>query len=199
MKNTIHTKLPDKQSASFLEILKNPITPFHQPRLERIDAEDFSSVKKKVALDLEKIGIVTDEAYLDAGILALKQYYAVALLDPNNSHAISDTLDPFWHAHILFSQRYTDFCQDVAGAFMHHFPLDHDNNAQVENVDALYRYTINTLPKLFTVTDSRFWPQQLSRERLICMHKGNQEVYGEDVYLHALLPADPMGMNHVFS
>ncbi len=82
---------------------------------------------------------------------------------------------------------------------MHHFPLEHDDDAQVENVDTLYQYTIDTLPKLFSVIDSRFWPEELSRQRLICMHKGNQGIYSEDVYLHALLPAHPMGMNHVFS
>lgn len=179
--------------------LKAPISSFHLERIRRIDAEDFGPVKKKAAQMLAAQGIIVDEAYLERGILALKQYYAVALLDPNNSHAVSDVVDPFWHAHMLFSQRYCDFCRDVVGVYMHHVPLDHDNRLQLENVGVLYAFTREVLERLFSGVDPEFWPAEVGDERLICWHKGNQGVYSDEVYRHALLPADGRGVNYAFA
>jgi hypothetical protein len=169
----------------------------------RIDAENFDPVKKKLSADFARLGIDRGKDYLESGILALKQYYAVALLDPNNSHAISDTLDPFWHAHILFSRQYASFCEDVVGVYMHHIPLDHDATEQVNNVETLYGYTANdAMQKLFSFIDERFWPINLPRERLVCLHYGStvdqQEIYSKEVYSRALLPKNPDGMNRAF-
>lgn len=181
------------------ETIRVSIPPFHLVRIRRIDQEDFAPVVKKMRKDAAAAGISLSDEYLDRGILALKQYYAIALLDPNNSHAVSDTVDPFWHTHLLFSQRYHAFCEDVVGVYMHHVPLDHDSANQVDNVDALYAYTRRTMSRLFSIVDGDFWPGELPRARLICMHRGNQSVYGEDVYRHALLPADPQGVNYAFA
>ncbi|MBS9784221.1 hypothetical protein KGV55_02635 [Candidatus Gracilibacteria bacterium] len=35
---------------------------------------------------------------------------------------ISDTLDPIWHAHVLNSESYARFSQEVCGYFIHHYP-----------------------------------------------------------------------------
>lgn len=186
------------QTHSLESIVRAPLSSFHVDRIRRIDAEDFGPVKKKVAQMLAERGVVVDGEYLERGILALKQYYAVALLDPNNSHAVSDVVDPFWHAHMLFSQRYAEFCDGVVGVYMHHFPLDHGNQQQVENVVVLYPFTREVLARFFTTVDEEFWPDVVEDERLICMHKGNQGVYDADVYQHALLSADPRGVNNAF-
>lgn len=180
-------------------IIRAPISPFHSERIRRIDAEDFEPVKKKTAQLLAAQGIIVNDDYLERGILALKQYYAVALLDPNNSHAVSDVVDPFWHAHMLFSQRYSDFSKDVVGVYMHHVPLDHDNRLQLENVGVLYAFTCEVLQRFFTEVDPEFWPTEVGDERLICWHKGNGGVYDPKIYQHALLPADARGVNYAFA
>lgn len=125
------------------------------------------------------------------------------MLDPNNSHAISDTLDPFWHTHILFSRQYEYFCHEVVGIYMHHIPLDHDAKEQVDNVEALYDYTVNdAMRELFSFIDERFWPTKLPRERLVCLHYGStvnkEPLYHTDIYHHALLPENVKGMNSIF-
>jgi len=152
-------------------------TPLHLERLQRIDSEDFTKVTEKVRSDAAKLGIHLSNQFLNNGVLALKQYYAVAMLDPANGHALSEVLDPFWHAHMLFSQDYTDFCVDVVGEYMHHVPLSQNDRAQVERVRFLYDYTILILPTLFTKVSDEFWPAVVTDAHLICYHKGNQGIY----------------------
>ncbi|WP_261575742.1 hypothetical protein [Frankia gtarii] len=96
------------------------VTPFRRELLAMIDAEDFSGVKRKVFTDLAKQGVVPSDEFLDEGVLALRQYYVVALLDPTNRHAVSDVIDPFWHAHILHTKQYIDFCDRVFGQYIQH-------------------------------------------------------------------------------
>lgn len=149
----------------------------HLKRIARIDAEDFSKLKAKIRRDALKEGKNFSDQYLEDGLLALKQYYAVAMLDPANAHAISAELDPFWHAHMLFSEEYSKFCDDVVGEYMHHKPLLHDDEADVDKVETLYNYTVKVLPELFTEVSPKFWPGKVERLELICMHKGNQDMY----------------------
>ncbi len=183
---------------SLEQTIRISLSDFHIKRIRRIDEEDFSPIKKKYMKDCMLAGNPVTEEYVDRGILALKQYYAVALLDPNNSHAVSDTVDPLWHTHMLFSQRYMDFCNDVVGVYMHHMPLDHDYELGVENVAKLYDYTREVLDLFFEQIDEHFWPRTMPRERLICWHKGNQGVYADEIYRHAILPADERGINYAF-
>jgi hypothetical protein len=188
---------------SLAETIKPALSSFHMDRISRIDGEDFGPIIKKMSRDSARLGIDHSEEYLKSGILALKQYYAVALLDPNNSHAISDTLDPFWHTHILFSRQYESFCHGVVGVYMHHIPLDHDTTDQVDNVETLYNYTVRgAMRELFSFMDDRFWPDDLPRNRLVCLHYGStidkKRIYSEDIYRHALLPEDSSGMNRTF-
>ncbi len=136
--------------------IKIDLSDFHLKRVRRIDAENFTPIKKKYMHDCLAVGQPVSEEYADCGILALKQYYAVALLDPHNSHAVSDIVDPLWHAHLLFSEQYHSFSVDVVGVYMHHIPLDHDHQKCVENVEILYSYTREAMDILFTSVNDQF-------------------------------------------
>lgn len=153
------------------------VTANQMSRLRRIDAENYTLVAKKAAEGLGKTGVVVTKEYLERAIFALKQYYAVAMLDPANAHAVTFSIDPFWHAHILFTEQYRKFCDDVVGEYMDHVPLDHDDSEKVQNVRDLYDYTLDVLPKLFQDIDPIFWPQEVHRADLICYHKGNEDIY----------------------
>ncbi len=159
--------------------LKVAVHDEHLRRLERIETEDYSGVVKKTREILAEQGFGATDAYLARGIYALKQYYAVALLDPANAHAISAEIDPFWHAHILHSKQYMDFCGETVGEYMHHVPLDRDDPAQMQEIRRLYLFTIRQLKKLFTVVDPEMWTEQPTDVQLICWHKGNQDLYPE--------------------
>jgi hypothetical protein len=132
------------------------IDDFHRSRIEIIDNFDYSKVKAKVANDL---GGVT-EAYIQDGIENLKLYYVVALLDPLNAHAVSRAVDPFWHAHVLCTREYGRFCREVYDQYVHHEPLDEDNQDEVAKVAELYAYTRDQYGKIFKTTSSEWWGSQ---------------------------------------
>lgn len=158
----------------------------HISRFTAIDVTDFSNVQRKTKEDLAQQGLIVDEGYLVEGILALKQYYAIALLDPRNMHAISKELDPFWHAHILHTEEYVEFCDRVMHYYMHHAPLDHGRSDHVEGVKRLYRYTVDECyPKFFTYINSTFYPKNPADKELMCTHYACRP---EEVEGLALLP-----------
>ena len=113
------------------------------------------------------------EDYMQGMLFALKQYYALPVLDPFNMHAVSFEVDDAWHAHMLCSKDYADFCSKVVGYFMHHEPLDRENPRAVAHVRVQYEYTIECMHKWFESVDEKFWPRDVSDARLICWHFGN--------------------------
>ncbi len=145
----------------------------HIRRLKIIDNQNYSGVCMKVAEWRKALGKETTQEYLAEGILALKQYYALPVIDPLNAHAVSKDVDPFWHAHILHTKDYSKFCNDVVGSFMHHDPLDHENEQKVENVSRLYAYTSGIYKKMFIYKNKHLIPDAVKKDELICMHFGN--------------------------
>ena len=171
---------------SLLSTIGMPVTAFHLPKINRIDTENFTGVKQVVRKEFKKQGQTVDEGYLDDGVLALKQYYLVALLDPKNKHAVSDMIDPFWHAHILHTDRYMAFCDEVFGHYLPHEPLDHDDRVAVEEAAELYRHTARVYGRLFSYASKQFYPRSVPEERLICLHN---KVHTESILQYALFEA----------
>lgn len=172
------------ENGRFMEALKLEIGDFHREKLIQIDEFDYEKVLKKVGRDL---GGMTDR-YLLEGEFSLKQYYAVALLDPLNEHAVSKLVDPFWHAHVLFTQDYMDFCNSIFGGYVHHTPLDPDDTREVRRVEKLYEYTLGTYKKIFSDIDQSWWPEVGSgmiglASRVVCLH---QNVKDPEIMAHAL-------------
>jgi len=50
--------------------------------------------------------------------------YLVLFAASSKPYGIGGEIDQFWHTFILFTQRYADFCDRVAGRFIHHSPMD---------------------------------------------------------------------------
>lgn len=178
------------------ETIKVPLSRQQSAAVARIDVEDFSGTMRKVAEELEKMGERTTPEFLAAGVLALKQYYLLPIIDPRNAHAVSDTIDPFWHAHILHTRQYAAFCDDVLGSFMHHEPLDHGRARDVAGVRFLYDYTREVMEKAFNYLDDRFYPVSLVDERLVCTH--GQSYRGVDPCEEAFIfPMNPEAQENV--
>lgn len=149
------------------------LTPLQEERSRMIDEENFDGVRRKVVEELRKAGQEPDPTWIEEGILALKQYYAVALLDPVNFHAVSDLIDPFWHAHILHTRQYMAFCEQVFGQYVHHTPLDHARPQDVQKVKELYAYSHWAYGQMFSSYSRDFFPPGLEDHRLVCFHHGN--------------------------
>ncbi len=106
-------------------------------------------------------------------------------------HAVSDSVDPFWHAHILHTHDYMEFCDRAVGGYMHHDPLDHANAARLGRVARLYSYTTECFDHFFTSANPEFFPKALPEPRLICVHFGDSiNKYGQTPD-SILLPANP--------
>lgn len=148
-----------------------PLTVYQAEKVERIDREDFDSMLWKVSEELSaRTGVVPDQGFLEQGVLALKQYYAVALLDPKNRHAVSASIDPFWHAHILHTRQYLAFCDEVFGQYVHHDPLDRADTEKFATVHDLYVYTSRVYDEMFLWVDRGFFPVVPSVTDVVCMH-----------------------------
>jgi len=178
-----------------LDTLALKPAPLIQLKLQEIDSEDYSGVIWKTREMLCETGFEPSDEYLEKGVLSLKQYYAIALLDPKNGHAVSKPIDPFWHSHILFTKSYTEFSYRVMGDYMHHEPLDTKSPEQVRNVSTLWSYTLRILPEMFSYIDGTFWPEDQSDNALICLHQNT--IYGEILDL-AMFPEVIEGQIYAF-
>ncbi len=186
------------QNTLISESILLPITQDQRRRLLRIDSEDFSSVLKKTMEDLSLAGQKVSLDYAERGIYALKQYYAVAMLDPANAHAVTVSIDPFWHSHILFTANYRHFCDEAVGEYMDHVPLDKNDTDKVTNVAQLYNYTLEVISKLFSRFDRDFWSPAITSADLICYHKGNREIY-IDLQKDRLFEPVPRGQSWAYA
>lgn len=142
----------DRES-QLIASLKVEITYQHYVALQTIDLHDFSLVKKKVAQDHR----ITDDEYLNTGIEYLKRYYAIHILDPLNPPAMSKPVDPFWHTHVLYSEDYIAFCDEVFGEYIHHIPLLYEDKIAVRFVSDMYKRTYAKHTKIFGKPDERFF------------------------------------------
>lgn len=181
-----------RQELRVIDELMFPIHPEMLRRVKVIDDHNYNGVCWKVnEWFKERHGYLPTSRYIESGVYGLKQYYAVALLDPLNAHAVSAKIDQFWHAHMLYSQEYSDFCNNVIGRYMHHVPLDTSNEEKIKEVERLYDYTLDILQKLFGELNKEDWPRRGEIDyKLICFHGKD---YSE-VNHYALFPPNERGM-----
>jgi hypothetical protein len=52
----------------------------------------------------------------------LKRWLVLSALNPEEEYVMLSSIDEIWHAFILFTRRYAEFCNDVLGRFVHHRP-----------------------------------------------------------------------------
>lgn len=177
--------------------------------LQAIEQEDYSGVARKVREFYKAVmRHEPSEEYMKTGIIGLKEYYAIALLDPLNAHAVSEKIDYFWHAHILHAEQYELFCKRVVGRTMHHIPMDKKNPTELENVMTLYDYTSEIMRKIFKNVETHNWPLRDTPEyELVCTHGGDtcgsSESRKGQPYLpgheFALFPRDPRGELYAYN
>lgn len=144
-------------------------------RMVRIDNENYKLVLQKTRKQLKWQGLPYRDDFLERGLLALKMYYAVAVLDGANPHAVSDIVDPFWHSHIICTEAYDLFCFETAGYFMHHVPHDEESEEQISALKDVYHYTMDIYDEIFYKVDREMNPRILTRDRCICWHFNTEQ------------------------
>ena len=99
-----------------------------------IDAADLTNVLNRLVrvegwpVKAAKTGIA-----LYRNFLYLVAKYPNMLLPP------SQEMDEVWHAHILHTRDYRNFCQNTFGRYIDHDPSDHKLDAPFENMQRLYK------------------------------------------------------------
>lgn len=92
--------------------------------------------------------------------VALRKTYSGTLVP-------SALVDTFWHAFILHTEKYTEFCLRHIGKYMHHRPQDHSHSSVFdENIAA--RRTLEHLSQMFPGYDRFVWA-----DSAICSNDGD--------------------------
>lgn len=87
-------------------------------RFERMSGYQHPVLRNKLQADL---GLTPEQA--DALFEDVKRFLALCVSTPQ-SLAPTKTLDKGWHAFILFTKDYAQFCKDYCGRYVHHQPED---------------------------------------------------------------------------
>jgi hypothetical protein len=54
----------------------------------------------------------------------LKRFLILSAIHPTKSYGMMGPVDDLWHTFLLFTHLYAQFCEQVAGHFIHHVPED---------------------------------------------------------------------------
>lgn len=76
-----------------------------------------------------------------------KRFMYLKSQDPNCSP--SDSIDQFWHVHILYTENYSRFCIENYGKFIHHNPdMSLDQKARKERIGKTIKLYMLTFPSI---------------------------------------------------
>lgn len=109
-----------------------------------------TALAERVAKD-EGIDLGLAERVIDQTLVFL----VACAQNPDGKLAPSNATDPGWHAFILYTRDYAEFCQRIAGRFIHHQPVMNDD---IRSGTALTR-TIEALHRTGYPVDETLWPQ----------------------------------------
>lgn len=104
-----------------------------------------------VAERLERKGLFPADEIPEA-ILEFKRYLALIALGHRGLAMASPRIDEVWHAFILFTREYADFCQAVFGEFIHHVPRTSRTPASSQTPDRFldaYRRVFDEPPRIW--------------------------------------------------
>lgn len=118
---------------------------------ELVSPEVFRKIVNYVAEHHE-----VTHAYAERMFTQLLIWFLAVAENPHVRLAMDATVDPAWHAFILHSQDYRDFCNIMYGEYLHHVPPAPGTSHSDEEIN-------RTLPALRATgydVDEEFWSGQ---------------------------------------
>lgn len=88
-----------------------------EARLRILDHYDMSAVTKRI-----KRKQTLPEHLIEQSVAEFKRLMALCVLGHRGIVVPCEEVDEVWHTFILFTREYADFCQRVAGGYLHHSP-----------------------------------------------------------------------------
>lgn len=52
----------------------------------------------------------------------LRRFLVLCAMNPDRRYGMRGNVDDIWHTFLIYSRDYADFCEKVAGTFIHHVP-----------------------------------------------------------------------------
>jgi hypothetical protein len=79
------------------------------------------------------------------------------------SYGMRGPIDEFWHTFIIFTEKYQNFCEKVAGGFIHHFPIRHTDKGheQPPVEDSYQRFLKDYKAAYGREAPPHIWPRPL--------------------------------------
>lgn len=84
-----------------------------------VDGQLWTRLVNRIAKD-ESMELSLAERIMDQALAFL----TICAADKGSGYSPSPLVDIGWHTFILYTKAYADFCQGVAGRFIHHEPSD---------------------------------------------------------------------------
>lgn len=136
--------------------VKATLQPIQIESIKFIDNIDFSEAAKRASLDLKQIGKELNTELLEQGVLVLKQYYSLAILDSQNYQAINEALDDSWY-HVLFTRDYKEFCSNRMSEVGFHNSSSQQEEIPVVAFSRCYDFTMECWNKILNFFDNKFY------------------------------------------
>lgn len=124
-----------------------PLNSDEENALGMIEVYDFGKVRTRVLKD----GAVSVEEVDDA-IAEFRRFLALICLGNSGLAMMSGAVDEIWHAFILHTRDYAEFCQQVRGRFIHHQPASEGSPVPDSSKNAFidaYRATFGAIPMIW--------------------------------------------------
>lgn len=105
----------------------------------------------------------------------LKRYLALCASNSDGFYGMRGPIDEFWHTFVVFTRQYADFCNVVAGQFIHHIPgelVDSDSEPPAPREDGAnivdgYKKFLADYETVFgEVPPAHLWPRPMPTETL---------------------------------
>jgi hypothetical protein len=84
---------------------------------------------------------ILSEEIVDQAISEYRKFLVLARLGYGPLEMFSKQVDEVWHAHILFTRDYAEFCQIAFGRFLHHQPNSSSAKKSKEQYDPASHFT----------------------------------------------------------
>ncbi|MFD9887978.1 glycine-rich domain-containing protein [Amycolatopsis sp. NPDC059027] len=83
--------------------------------------------------------------------------YLATCAKVTESLAPSATVDIGWHTFILHTREYAEFCDRIAGRFIHHVPHDEDDDSSGTPLRDVMRRTVTAISAAGFAVDHELW------------------------------------------
>lgn len=132
---------------------------YYKMKSEEEIIESAQSFKMDNVLERYKKDYSVDEETARRIEKELKRYLALLAIHPRSPYGMRGPVDDLWHTFIFFTSEYFDFCEEVAGRYLHHIPNSGPSDDPREQRDGTYKKMLEAYAFVFKEDPpSDIWP-----------------------------------------